>query len=85
MSDIKLYTVRIEMDVRAKGPEEAAVVARDALLNPDARILIDVHPQKYIKEADEFFPDDDRGWYAEFEHSVRPKIFFSWTKLEIKL
>jgi hypothetical protein len=63
-----------EIELEAKSPEHAATIARDMMLDPDERMLLDVHPLAYHREAEDWFPDRTRGWQARFEKSgeVRP-------------
>ena len=46
---------------------------------------VDVHPVVFCKEADDYFPDHDRGWQARFdEPGVRPTEMIEWEKVKAK-
>jgi hypothetical protein len=73
------YEVRFEIDVVASSPEQAAIAARDILLNPDTSIMANVHEYKYHKPADDWFADCDIGWCADFRYGgVRPDQVFAF-------
>ena len=73
------YEVRFEIDVDASSPEIAVRAARDMLLDPEQRILADVHEYEYCEAADDWFPNHDKGWHADFsEGGVQPQYFFPW-------
>jgi hypothetical protein len=73
------YEVRFEIDVVASSPEQAAIAARDILLNPDTSTTADIHEYKYYKPADDWFVDCDRGWCADFRSGgVRPDLVFAF-------
>lgn len=75
------YTVRFEVVVRAATPKQAATIARDMMLNPDAKISVDVFQMEYVEAADDWFPVEQYGWYAWFDGSVHPKDCFAWDRL----
>jgi hypothetical protein len=79
---IEIYTVRFEIEVRASSPKQAATIARDTMLNPDAKINVDVHAMYYHPEADDDFPVERSGWYAHFDGAVQPVIFFAWERMK---
>jgi len=76
------YTVRFEIEVHAETPKQAAMIARDIMLDPDESLHVDVFPMEYVEEADDWFPTHKRGWYAWFEGSVHPKDCFEWAMHE---
>lgn len=77
------YTVEFKIEVDAATPRQAAIVARDMMLDVDTRLHVDIYPHEFIEEAQDWFPIEDHGWYASFEKSVHPDIFFSWEKHEL--
>jgi hypothetical protein len=79
---IPKYAVVFEIEVDASSPERAATIARDSLLNPNVSIHADVHEYKYYGPADDWFPERDEGWQADFDErgGVRPHIF-GWKTL----
>jgi hypothetical protein len=60
----------------------AATIARDVMLNIDAKVNVDVFPMEYIEEADDWFPTHAHGWYAYFDGSVRPVDCFAWERMK---
>jgi hypothetical protein len=74
------YTVRFEIEVHAATPKQAATIARDIMLDPDAKISVDVFPMEFVEEADDWFPTEKYGWYAWFDGSVHPEDCFAWEK-----
>ena len=52
------------------------------MLDPDAKIHVDIFPMEWIEEAEEYHPTEKRGWYAWFEGSVHPRDCFAWAVLE---
>jgi hypothetical protein len=75
------YTARFEIEVQAGTPQQAATIARDIMLDPDAQISVDVHSMEYVDAADSWFPIEKQGWYAWFDGSVRPENFFAWERV----
>lgn len=73
------YEVRFEIDVEASSPDKAVITARDMLLDPQQHVVADVYEYEYYEPADDWFPNHDRGWYADFgKDGVRPEHFFPW-------
>ena len=50
------YTVTFEVEVHAATPTQAATVARDMMLDPDAEISVNIYPMEWIEEAEELSP-----------------------------
>ena len=72
------YIVRLDVEVEAETPYRAATVARDMMLDPDSDLNVDVLPMEYCEAADDYFPSERRGWYAQFKGAVRPMVCFEW-------
>lgn len=65
------HTVVCEIEVCASSPEMAARIARDLMMDPTASIQMDVLPMEYVKDADDWMPDDDHGWSIWFGHRLK--------------
>ena len=78
------FTVRFDIEISADTPRQAAIMARDVLLNPDAHIGLDVHPMEYVQTADMWVPVENHGWHGWFRDSVRPAHFFAWERMNLK-
>jgi hypothetical protein len=65
------FEVVCRSEVHASAPELAATVARDMMLDPDTPLHVDVHPMEYVKDAEDWFPDSNRGWSVWFSRPVR--------------
>lgn len=79
---MRKFLVVFEIDVEAKTPEKAAVIARDVLLDPSISLLADVHEYEYNEEAWDWFANMDAGWCADFRHGgVRPDQVFAVGKI----
>lgn len=76
------YTVRFQFEVKADNPTQAATVARDIMLDPEAKISVDVFPMEYVEAADDWFHTEKHGWYAWFDGSVRPEECFAWEMMK---
>jgi hypothetical protein len=76
------YTVQLEIEIEAETPRQAAMIARDIMLDVDAKVKVDVFPMEYVEAAEDWFPTHKRGWCAHFEGSVRPKDCFEWAMME---
>jgi hypothetical protein len=79
----KSYEVRFHLRIPTDDPERASITARDILLNPDAVVSADVFEIEYYEPADDHFPNEDHGWFAEFDGSVRPKTFFEFKRVKL--
>jgi hypothetical protein len=55
------YEVECKIEVRASSPEQAAIIARDMMLDPDARLCLDVYPFECIEAAGESYPTGERS------------------------
>jgi hypothetical protein len=77
------YEVTFELDIEASSPEQAAVIARDRMLDPDETLFADIHEYAYCADADDWFPDDGHGWQARFEKppGVRPSAMIAFERL----
>jgi hypothetical protein len=52
------------------------------MLDPDEKMLVDVHPLMWREEAGDWFPDEDRGWSACFDRpGVRPTEVIAFRKV----
>jgi hypothetical protein len=74
------FEVVLTLEIEANSPKHAATIARDMMLDPDERMLMDVHPVTWCEEARDHFPEHDRGWQARFEKpgEVRPSDMIGW-------
>jgi hypothetical protein len=70
------FVVRFEIEVRAATPEQAAVLARDRMLDPDAPMSMDILPM--VEIAGDLFSVDDEGWQARFSKGVKPVELIAW-------
>jgi hypothetical protein len=71
------YVVRLEVELRAVWPEEAATLASDCLLNPDAPMTLDVIAMTEIPGG-YTLPDDDEGWQVRFPSGGKPVEAVRW-------
>jgi hypothetical protein len=55
------FEVRFAIEVRAETPQQAAIIARDMLLDPDTELHADAHAYEYYKPAEDWFPCEDEG------------------------
>lgn len=67
-----IFKVVCEIEVRASSPEIAVIVARDMMLDPGAKLYVDVLPFEYVKEAEDWFATDDHGWAFSFNTDYGP-------------
>jgi hypothetical protein len=77
----KRYTVRYEIEVIADSAAHAAMVARDTMLDSTERLHVDVHDTYYHDEAEDWFPVEERGWYARFDEGTHLQTCFEWEVL----
>lgn len=68
MSDmIPTFEVVCRIEVCASTPVRAATVARDLMMDPDGELRVDVHRIEWLKEAQDYFPNEKRGWDVRLE------------------
>jgi hypothetical protein len=95
MTGIAKFEVRFTVEVIASSPEQAATIAHDMVLDPDAPVHADVHAFEYYEPADDWFPCEDHGvsvWFGDVRFtyggvikpyagaSVRPAECIEWTR-----
>lgn len=69
------FEVVCKIEVCASSPERAATTARDMMLDPHTELHVDVHPIEFLEAADDWIPNDDRGWSVWFGKPVRQLNF----------
>jgi hypothetical protein len=76
------YEICFELEVTADTPEQAVVIARDILLDPDCKVAANIYPFEYVEEAEDFFPTHKHGWFSRFDNgSVRPDYCIAWEEM----